>query len=105
MKHNYTKIIALSALLLSACYAHGREYASDTDVVFTTHSPEYVFKSKSTFAIPDKIVKITGNVVTGDPPKYVDAVVGTALLSQISKNMTALGYTKVDISQSPDLIL
>ena len=50
-------------------------------------------------------MKITGNVLTGDPPKYIPPANATSMLNQMIANMTALGYTKVDISATPDLIL
>ena len=100
-----SRIMVIVPLLLGACYPEGPEFTSDTDVVLTNFNPSYNFKSKGKFSIPDKIVKITGNILTGDPPKYLPAATASVMLTQMTNNMTALGYTKVDISQSPDLIL
>lgn len=101
----YSKLLVVGTLLLAACYPEGPEFVDDPDVVLTHYNPEYAFKSKGKFAIPDKIVKITGNAVTGDPPKYIPDAAAKVMLDQISKNMVAFGYTKVDISASPDLII
>jgi len=107
MKLNFSKffVFVLISLLLTGCYLHGPEFASDTDVVYTNHNPDFAFKSKGTFAIPDKIVKITGPIISGEGPKYLSDAVAKPMLDQMIKNMQALGYTKVDISASPSLIL
>ncbi|HZX74846.1 MAG TPA: DUF4136 domain-containing protein [Cyclobacteriaceae bacterium] len=101
----YSKLLVVGTLLLAACYPEGPEFADDPDVVVTHYNPEYAFKSKGTFAIPDKIVKITGNAITGDPPKYLSDAVGKPMLNQMVKNMTAFGYTQVPITAAPDLVL
>jgi len=103
--NHFSKLMIACVCVLAACYPGGIEFAEDTDVVFTNYNPEFNFASKGTFAIPDKIVKITGNAITGDPPKYMPAVLADPMLAKISANLTALGYTKVDISQNPSLIL
>lgn len=104
-KITWTRWLMVMPLLIAGCYPQGPETAADTDVVITSYNSSYNFKSKGTFAIPDKVVKITGNAATGDPPVYVPTVLGNAMIAQMTKNMVALGYTKVDISASPDLIL
>ena len=68
-----SRIMVIVPVLLAACYPEGPQYTNDTDVVLTNFNPSYNFKSKGKFSIPDKIVKITGNVLTGDPPKYIPA--------------------------------
>jgi len=107
MKINRTmsKLLLIVPILLAACYPQGPDFTTDYDVVITNHNPDYNFKAKTTFAIPDKIVKITGNVITGDPPKFVPQAYASIMLTQMTLNMTNNGYTKVDISANPDLIL
>jgi hypothetical protein len=95
----------LSALLLWGCYPHGPEYTQDLDVVVTHHNPDYDFVAKGTYAMPDKIVKITGNLKEGDQPEFIPDVYATQILARIESNMTALGWAKVGIDASPDLML
>jgi len=102
---HFSKILVAGTLLLAACYPEGPEFADDPDVVLTHHNPDYNFKSKGTFAIPDKIVKITGNVITGDPAKYIPQAAATVMLDRITKNMTDFGYTKVALNASPDFVI
>lgn len=106
MRKKYiSRLLLALPVLLAACYPQGPDYIDDLDVVYTNHNPNYVFKGKSTYAMPDKIVKITGNAITGDPPKYLSDAVATPILTQIATNMTAMGYTQVDIDSDPDLLL
>jgi hypothetical protein len=95
----------LSALLLWGCYPHGPEYTQDLDVVVTHHNPDYDFVAKATYALPNKIVKITGNLKEGDPPEFIPDVYAAQILARIESNMTALGWTKVGVDASPDLML
>src|SRR6185436_14511577 len=97
--------LALVLLLAAGCYPHGADFVEDYDVVYTNYNSNFNFKSKTKYAIPNKIVKMTGNAITGDPPKYVPDLLAGPMLARMESNMSALGYTKVDISQSPDLIL
>jgi hypothetical protein len=98
-------VTILSVLLLAGCYPHGAEYTEDLDVVLTKHNEAYDFTTKLTYAIPDQIVKITGNMQEGDAPQYIPAATASQILARINTNMTALGYTKVDVSLNPDLLL
>src|SRR5262245_17294638 len=92
-------------LLLAACYPQGPDYVEELDIVLTNYNPNFNFKSENTYSIPDKIVKITGSVASGEPPEYVPDLIAAAILARINTNMQTLGYNKVDISQSPNLIL
>jgi len=95
----------LSALLLWGCYPAGPEYTQDLDIVITHHNPDYDFAVKATYAMPDSIVKITGNIQEGDMPEYIPDVNAEQILGRIESNMTALGWTRVPLDASPDLIL
>ena len=55
--------------------------------------------------MPNKIVKITGDVIEGDDPEFIPDVTATAILAQIEKNMTALGWAKVDYDENPDVLI
>ena len=73
------RLLLVIPLLLAGCYPKGPDFTEDYDVVITDYNPKYVFKSKSTYSIPTKIVKITGNVLTGDPPEYIPAANATSI--------------------------
>jgi hypothetical protein len=95
-----------SALLLAGCYPNGPDYAEELDVVLTYHNPDYNFGTKTTYAMPDKIVKITGNLQQGDAPTFIPDATAALILSRIEENMTSLGYQRVDLSAGgADLLL
>lgn len=109
MRYRLTAMVAacsLSALLLG-CYPDGPDYTEDLDIVLTNYEKTYDFKAKGTYARPDKIVKITGNLIGNDEPSYIPDKVAAPILAQIDKNMAALGWAKVELSEtsSPDILL
>jgi Domain of unknown function (DUF4136) len=100
--------MVMLVILLAGCYPQGPEYVEDLDVVITDYEPSYDFSSKGTYAMPTRIVKITGDVVEGDEPQFIPDVTATAILAQIEKNMTALGWTRVPYNNTnpgPDVLL
>jgi hypothetical protein len=103
------KSLAIIALLIGmfiwGCYPSGPTYTQDLDVVITHHNPDYSFKGKETYAMPDRIVKITGNLQKGDPPEFIPDAIAAQILTMIASNMTSLGYQRVAITASPDLLL
>jgi hypothetical protein len=102
---SYTVLATLAILLLAGCYPQGPEYAEDLDLVITYHKDDYDFQSKGKYAMPDKIVKITGNLVAGDEPSYIPDAVATAILTMIENNMTELGWERVELGENPDMLL
>ncbi len=64
-------LIVTSVLLLWGCYPQGPEYVEDLDVVLTKHNEDYDFTAKATYAMPDQIVKITGDVTEGEEPSFI----------------------------------
>jgi len=104
-KRIYFYVFIISALLLSGCYPGGPDYIEEMDVVLTKHNDTYDFASKGTYAMPDKIVKVTGNLVEGEEPEFVPDITGKPILARIESNMTAYGWTRVDISANPELLL
>jgi hypothetical protein len=106
MKRGIKLVLFLTgAFLLWGCYPNGPDYIEDMDIVVTKHNPEYDFTIKSTYAIPNKIVKITGSVAEGDSPEFIPDATGQKILDQIEKNMQELGWSKVAYDQNPDLLL
>jgi hypothetical protein len=98
-------IIITLTVLLAGCYPDGPDYAKDTDVVYTVYDQEYLFTAKNTFAMPDKIVvgfEVEGNDTTIE---YMNALYATPILEAIQRNMETYGWTRVNVSANPDMLL
>jgi hypothetical protein len=104
MKRNLILIASL-ALLLVSCYPGELDSYDELDLVYTNYSESFDFAGKGTYAMPDKIVKVTGNLTEGEEPEYVKEPYNTQMLNQIKSNMTALGWTLADDPESADLTL
>lgn len=94
-------------LLLVSCYPSSPTYTQQYDLVATNFNPDYDFGSKSTYSLPDKIVVVTGDKINDPnaPLSYVDGPTATLIFNSINSNMASLGWTKVDLSQTPDVSL
>jgi len=103
------KLIAAFFVLTTfrGCYPNGPEYNSDFDLVYTNYSSEFPFSQRQTFALPDSVVKLTGDVVTnpGSPPSMLSSTYSTVILNQLKQNMQQCGWTLVDKNSNPDVIL
>src|SRR5215468_2442863 len=107
-----TRVAALAVVavaLLGGCYPKGAEYVEELDLVYTNYDAQANFQAKHTYAIPDSVVKITGDVFN-DPSgnnkvQFVGTTYATTMLAEINKNMAAYGYTKVDKFANPDVIV
>jgi len=104
MKKKIFYLIGIIFLMVS-CYPGEIESYDETDIVYTNYTETFDFSSKGTYSIPDKIVKITGNLVDGEDPEYVKEPYNTQILNRIEQNMTDLGWTKVDSPEDADLAL
>ncbi len=92
-------------VLLGSCYPDGAEYYSDLDIVYTDYDDQFDFVSKGVYSIPDKIVKIEGELADGEEPEYVKEPYNTQMLQKMETNMTALGWTKTEDPANADLVL
>ena len=98
--------MVMLVILLAGCYPQGPEYVEDLDVVITDYEPSYDFGAKGTYAIPDRIVKITGDVVEGDEPEFIPDVTATAILAQIEQEYDCPGMGKeLPMMIDPDVLL
>ena len=104
-KRIFSLAAILSGLFLWGCYPNGPSYTEDLDVVITHHNPDYDFAAKNTYAMPDSIVIITGNVQEGQRPEYIKDIYADKILQHIADNMESLGWTRVDGEASPDVVL
>lgn len=101
----FSCLIAFTGFLLSGCYPGGADFTEDYDVVYTNHSSKYDFQSKGTYAMPDQIV-VDVEVDHGDTiVEYMKDIYADPILQRIADNMSTLGWTRVDISTSPDILL
>ena len=99
-------VLCLSIIvILGSCYPKGPEYYEELDIVYTNYENHYDFANKGTYAIPDKIVKITGNLIEGEDPVFVEEPYNGQFLQRIEDNMADLGWTKVDSPEDADLVL
>jgi hypothetical protein len=106
-KRNLPIVTIFGVLLLWGCYPQGPDYIEDMDIVITNHNATYDFGTKGTYAMPDKIVKITGNLQEGDAPVFIPDGTAALILATIADNMEALGYQRVNLGDQtePDLLL
>ncbi|WP_288369667.1 DUF4136 domain-containing protein [uncultured Algoriphagus sp.] len=98
----------LLAASQTACVPDGADYVDELDIVYTNHNQEFDFSSQETYSLPDRVIKITSELVEGEPgyePEFLDPVYSTTIINSLRSNMNALGYREVDKSASPDLIL
>jgi len=99
-------LLYLSLIIaLGACYPGDIEYYEDTDVVYTDYEEEFDFVSLGTFSMPDKIVKIEGDLLEGEEPEFVKEPYNTQMLTRIEENMSDLGWTRVEDPAEADLVL
>ncbi len=105
MKH--LKILSLVALAvyLTGCYPNGPEYVDQYDLVYSNYDSQYDFTVKHTYAIPDKILKITDGLINGGDPTFVKDMYAVPMLNQINKNMSDFGWNKVALNANPDVLL
>jgi hypothetical protein len=98
-------MLILSAL--GGCYPHGAQYTTDLDLVYTSYSTSFDFKSHKTFSIPDSVIEITGDVITngGGRPTMANPTYATPLLNQLTTDMEKYGWTKVARTANPDVYL
>jgi len=92
-------------LIMASCYPKGAEYYEDLDLVFTNYDAEYDFTGGSSYSMPDRIVKITGDLIEGEDPEFIKEPYNSQILGRIESNMTALGWTRVDNAETADLVL
>ena len=104
MKKNVFYFLGIILLMVS-CYPDGPDYYEDLDVVYTNYTEDFNFSSKSTYAMPDNIVKVEGNLIEGEAPEFVEEPINSQLVVQIQSNMTAMGWTKVEDPLNADLVL
>ena len=92
-------------LTLGSCEPQGPEYYEDLDLVYTNYDDEFDFNTKGTYAIPDSIVRVTGNLIEGEDPEFVDEPYNSQILQKIEENMSQLGWNRVADAADADVVL
>ncbi|ANE49209.1 DUF4136 domain-containing protein [Flavisolibacter tropicus] len=105
----YKCLALIVIVLLAGCYPEGAQYTEELDLVYTNYYNQFDFKSQKTFAIPDSVVKITGDAFT-DPdgdgkPQFANPTYSAAVLNKLKENMAANGWTLVNKNNNPDVVL
>lgn len=95
--------------MVAGCYPEGAEYADELDLVYTNYNNQFNFSSKTTYAIPDSVIKITGDVFN-DPdgdgkPQFLTSTYSVPLLTQIKQSLNSYGWTEVDKNNNPDVVI
>ncbi|WP_018344778.1 DUF4136 domain-containing protein [Cytophaga aurantiaca] len=106
MKKNHLKIIFWFStfLLLCGCYPQDNNgYVNEYDLVATNYDKDFNFSANKTYALPDSIVLIGDQTLTGQPI-FVDQATATLILNQIRTNLNGYGWTETD-SLNADIIL
>jgi hypothetical protein len=93
-------LILGSMFLLQACFPFGPEDIEDFDIVGTFYDENVNFSSFKNYVMPDTIVYVDNSGVTSRTGDYDELV-----LSQVAANMGAIGYTRVNKDENPDMIL
>ncbi len=102
----YFIIASLSGFGLAGCYPQGPEFTEDLDVVYTNFDPEFDFPGHNTYAMPDQIVTDVQITNSGDTIyEYMKPIYADQILARIDANMAALGWSKVDVSANPDVLM
>jgi hypothetical protein len=105
---SFSFLAALVGLGLAGCYPAGPDYTEDLDVVYSNYDPQFDFASRNTYAMPDQIVTDVQITNSGDTIyEYMKPAYADQILTRIASNMSALGWTRVDIegSTKPDVLL
>jgi hypothetical protein len=92
-------------VLLGSCYPEGMEYYEDSDIVYTNYDDQFNFANQGTYSIPDKIVKLEGDLGDGEAPEFVKEPYNTQMLERIKSNMETLGWEETEDPASADLVL
>lgn len=96
-------ILGFILIALAGCYPQENGYVDDYDLVATNYDKDFKFSQHKTFALPDSIVLIGEQTLTGDLV-FVDKSTATLILNQIRTNLLKLGWTEEDTTTA-DIIL
>lgn len=104
-KSAYSLLLLAAPVLFSGCYPETPDYINEYDLVYTDYSPDFDFKAQNTYALPDSVVIIDGDLAEGELPSKVDPFYGDQILSEIRANMNNYGWTEVEDADSADVVI
>lgn len=100
-----TMLAMITGFFWFGCYPAGPEFVEDLDVVYSSFDEEYDFKSKGTYAMPDKIV-IDVEIDKGDTTfVYMKDAFAVPILQSIASNMEKLGWTRVAVDKNAEVLV
>jgi len=96
-------IVALGIVFAAglSCYRDYGLTTADYDMVLTLADPNAVFSNYSTYALPDTVIHPVPDGETDDLTRVFDS----QIISDVARNMDALGYTRVTDSTFSVLVL
>ena len=95
----------LVLLLLLGCYPDQPQFVEEYDVAYTNYSPGFDFSIAYTYSSPDRVLLVDDSRRPEDPPEFIDDIFGDVILENIRQNLAAKGWTEVDESADPELII
>jgi hypothetical protein len=104
-KSAYSLLLLAAPVLFSGCYPETPDYINEYDLVYTNYSPDFDFQAQNTYALPDSVVIITGDLAEGELPSMVDPYYGNKIIAQIRANMNSYGWTEVEDADSADVVI
>lgn len=106
IKKTYPKALAAvlifsSSLMLSGCYPSAPDYIDDYDLVYTQQDKSYDFSKVTTYMLPDSVEHITDN------PAQADHTYDAVILSELKKQLDALGWEQLEDNggEAADLVV
>jgi hypothetical protein len=99
----------LLMVVLIGCVHQGPETTENIDLVVTNYNEHFNFAGNSTYAIPDSVIIITGNVFN-DPngngkPNFLDSSYSVPVLNKINQNFASFGWTRTSANNNPDVVV
>ena len=88
-------LFGLIAGLIAGCHPGGAEFVDELDLVLTSYEESFDFGGANTFALPDKIPVVTGNLADGEDPEFLEEAKASVILDKIRTNFVTRGYTEV----------
>jgi hypothetical protein len=88
--------LCMIMFVLLGCYPDGPDYVNDLDLVVTRYDKAFKFQEMKTYAIPDFVVKITGNLAQGDQVEVIDDEYSKLIVDAVRSNLDFYGWEETD---------
>ena len=108
VKISYRWLTVIVTSVLIGCYPNGATYIQELDLVATNYDNTFDFKAHKTYAIPDSVILITGDLLdssTRTKPDFISNTYALPILNTIKQNMSNYGWTLVDKNSNPDVLI